>query len=105
MVGTPKAQTVVWAAFLLVHDPLARATPGQIAVFFPCYSKKEPQSVRSLARRLGIARPRVSAAMRILESWSLLARATDPTDVRGVIAEQTKEGLALIAGSPHRSPR
>jgi hypothetical protein len=69
---------------------------ARAAVFFMCYAHSEPQSVRGLARQLGIARPNVSVAIQRLESLALLKRSIDPTDRRGVVAEQTQEGLALV---------
>jgi MarR family len=105
MAGQRDARAMIWAALRLVKGPLSRVRGSQIAVFLMCYAQSEPQSVRGLARRLGIARPNVSLAMRRLESLALLKRSIDPTDRRGVVAEQTQKGLALVERRPHSRSR
>jgi DNA-binding MarR family transcriptional regulator len=83
-------------ADLLTKGPLARATTRQVAVFCVCYSQPEPLSVRGLAQELHMPRHTVSTALQRLENSALVRRRSDPDDLRGVVAEQTPEGLQLL---------
>jgi DNA-binding MarR family transcriptional regulator len=79
-----------------MKEPFTQLTARQIAIFFRCYMQPEPQSVRALSRYLKVSRPSVSLALRRLERLDLLRRTTDLADRRGVIAEPTETGRALL---------
>jgi DNA-binding MarR family transcriptional regulator len=90
---------------LMTSEPFTRLTARQIAIFFTCYMHAEPQSVRVLSRYLKVSRPSVSLALRRLERLGLLRRTTDVADRRGVVAEPTEIGRALLGNSSNASAR
>jgi DNA-binding MarR family transcriptional regulator len=90
---------------LMMSEPLTRLTARQVAIFFSCCMHEEPQSVRVLSRYLKVSRPSVSLALRRLERLGLLKRTTDRADRRGVVAEPTEIGRALLGNSSNASAR
>ena len=90
---------------LMMSEPFTHLTTRQIAILFSCYMQPEPQSVRALSRYLKVSRPSVSLALRRFERLGLLRRTTDPTDRRGVIAEPTDIGRALLGDDSNASAR
>lgn len=90
---------------LMMSEPFAHMTARQIAIFFSCYMHTEPQSVRVLSRNLKVSRASVSLALRRLERLGLLRRTADLADRRGVIAEPTEIGRALLGNSSNAAAR
>ena len=90
---------------LMTSEPFVRRKARQIAIFFSCYMHAEPQSVRVHSRYLKVSRPSVSLALRRLERLGLRKRTTDLADRRGVIAEPTEIGRALLRNSLNGSAR
>jgi DNA-binding MarR family transcriptional regulator len=91
-----EAELLPYVVHLIMQEPFTQLTARQIAIFFSCYMQPEPQSVRALSRYLKVSRPSVSLALRRLERLDLLRRTTDLADRRGVIAEPTETGRALL---------
>jgi DNA-binding MarR family transcriptional regulator len=87
----------------MMSEPFIHLTARQMAIFFSCYMHAEPQSVRVLSRYLKVSRSSVSLALRRLERLGLLTRNKDLTDRRGVIAEPTEIGRALLGNSSNAS--
>jgi DNA-binding MarR family transcriptional regulator len=99
----PGTELLAYLVCLMMSEPFTHLTARQIAIFFSCYMHPEPQSVRAVSRYLKVSRPSVSLALRRLERLGLLRRTTDPTDRRGVIAEPTDIGRALLVGGSNAS--
>lgn len=71
-------------------------TARQLAIFLICHLEPEPQTVRSLAARLRVAKPAISRALDRLETTGLARRVPDPRDRRSVLVAHTSRGRAYM---------
>ena len=71
-------------------------TLRQIAVVLTVYLTDEPQTVRGLAKHLGVSKPAITHGLDRLGELDLVRRKRDPMDLRSVIAQRTPAGAAMM---------
>jgi DNA-binding MarR family transcriptional regulator len=70
-------------------------TMRQLGVLLICATARHPETVKSLAMRMHIAKPIITRAIDRLEELGLARRLPDPFDGRSVLIEVTRTGYTL----------
>lgn len=81
----------------LVRDDGRDLSLRQLAVLAVCIDAKQPQTVRGLAKHLGIAKPAVTRAADRLEAAKFVRRKPDPGDRRSVLIVPSPAGRRFHA--------
>jgi DNA-binding MarR family transcriptional regulator len=79
-----------------VGSAAADLTMRQLAIFLQVYTVPTPQTVRSLATRLGIPKPGVTRSIDRLQELGYVCRTWDPLDRRSVLLGRTNAGAVAF---------
>jgi DNA-binding MarR family transcriptional regulator len=93
--GTNVCRVLHSGILSLVRAEESDLTMRQLGVLLICTTAKHPETVKSLAMRMQIAKPIITRAIDRLEELGLARRRSNPLDGRSVLIEATKTGHTL----------
>jgi DNA-binding MarR family transcriptional regulator len=73
-------------------------TLKQLTVLLICYLSDQDRTLRTIAVRLGSAKPAVSRMLEHLIEYGLIERLADPRDRRSVLFQYTPAGQKFLRG-------
>ena len=91
----PTKHRISAALKFLIAEKKDDLTVRQIAVLVACAKKK--QTVRGLAKAIGVTRPPITRAIDRLEEFGFATRTQDTKDRRSIFVTLTKDGAAFAA--------
>jgi DNA-binding MarR family transcriptional regulator len=84
--------------FDLVRDGRPDLSTRQMAVLLTVYLEPPPHTVKSLAEKLGVAKPVITRALDSMSRLRLVGRKRDEADRRNVHVQRTLDGALAVEG-------